>query len=413
MEGKKINLRVSAWFGERDIDLAFPSDWEVTERRMAGHDKPALTDERMRAALQNPIGTPRLSELARDQKRVVILFDEMSKPTPIGRIFPFVLEELRSGGIKDEQIRFLSAPGTHRYMTYQELAAKLGTDILEKYPVYQHNVYENTVFVGNTSNGTPVHVNREFVSCDLRVGIGSIMPHHSAGFGAGAKIILPGIAGMETVAHHHTHMRTGVHTGTAKVARVDGNAFRLDIEEAGRLAGLQFKVDTVLNNRREVVGLFAGDFLAEHRAGVKLAREVYATELLKDMDVLLINCYPTECQFPKSTEIVPNSLREGGDVVIVNYAYAGQIVHQYNGRFGTDYGGRGWKVASNVGHLSKSSRIIVMAPFLSRVDRMALGPDEKVVWYKSWEEVLADLVSRHGPGTRAGVYPYPSMQIPA
>ena len=156
--------------------------------------------------------------------------------------------------------------------------------------------------------------------------------------------------------HHHTHMRTGAHAGTAKIARVEGNAFRLDMEEAARLAGLQFKVDSVLNNRREVVGLFAGDFVAEHRAGVKFAREVYATELLKDMDVLVINCYPDECQFPKSTWIVPSSVREGSDVVIINHAHAGQVVHQYNSRFGTDYGGSGWKVASNAGHLSKSSR---------------------------------------------------------
>jgi hypothetical protein len=298
-------------------------------------------------------------------------------------------------------------------MTYQELAAKLGADILEKYPVYQHNTYENTVFVGNTSNDTPVYINREFLSCDLRLGIGSIIPHHSAGFGAGAKIILPGIAGMETVVHHHTHMRTGVHAGSAKIARVEGNAFRLDMEEAARLAGLHFKVDTILNNRREVVGLFAGDFVAEHRAGVKLAREVYTTELLKNMDVLVINCYPDECQFPKSTWIVPSSVREGSDVVVINHAHAGQVVHQYNSRFGTDYGGRGWKVASTAGHMNKSSRVIVMAPSLSKVERMELGPDEKVVWYRTWEEVLADLMSRHGSGTRAGIYPYPSIQIPA
>ena len=413
METQKVRLRVAAWFGEREIDLAFPSDWEVTERRMAGHDRPALTDDQMRAALRNPIGTPRLSELAMGKQRVVILFDDLPKPTPTGRIVPFVLEELRSGGIRDEQIRFLSAPGTHRYMTYQELAAKLGPDILEKYPVYQHNAYENTVFIGKTRNGTPVHINREFLSCDLRLGIGSIIPHHSAGFGAGAKIILPGIAGMETVAHHHKQMRMGVHAGTAKIAQVEGNAFRLDMEEAARLAGLQFKVDSVLNNRREVVGLFAGDFVAEHRAGVKLAREVYSTELLKNMDVLVINCYPDECQFPKSTWIVPSSIREGSDVVVINHAHAGQVVHQYNSRFGTDYGGQGWKAASTAGHMNKSSRVIIMAPSLSRLDRMELGPDEKVLWYKSWEEVLADLVSRHGPGTQAGIYPYPSLQIPA
>ena len=410
METKKVSLRVEGWFGERDIELAFPSNWEVTERRMAGHDKPALTDEQMRAALQNPIGTSRLSELARGKEKVIILFDDIPKPTPANRIVPFVLEELHAGGIKDEQIRFLLAPGTHRYLTYEELAAKLGADIVEKYPVYQHNIYEHTEFVGNTSNETPVYVNREFVACDLKLGIGSIIPHQSAGFGAGGKMIMPRIAGIQTITYHHINMRKGAFAETAKLGRVDDNAFRLDIEEAARLAGLQFKVDCVLNNRREVVGLFAGDFVAEHRAGVKLAREVYATTMLKDMDILVNNGYPDECQVRRSTWPVPISLREGGDVVIVNHSHSGQVVHQWSGRFGTDFGGGGWKPGVMGMHLNKPARVIVMAPFLTKLDRMGLG--EKVVWYKSWGEVLADLVSRHGPGTKVGVYPYPPIQLP-
>ncbi len=111
MEAKKVSLRVAGWFGEREIELAFPSNWEVTERRMAGHDKPALTDDQMRAALQNPIGTSRLSELAKGKKQAVILFDDTPKPTPASRMVPFVLEELHAGGIKDEQIRFLLRAG--------------------------------------------------------------------------------------------------------------------------------------------------------------------------------------------------------------------------------------------------------------------------------------------------------------
>ncbi len=411
METQKVSLRVAAWFGERDIELAFPSNWEVIENRMAGHDKPALSDDQMRAALHNPIGTSRLSELARGKEKVVILFDDIPKPTPASRIVPFVLEELHEGGIRDEQIRFLCAPGTHRYLTYEELAAKLGADILEEYPVYQHNIYENTVFIGNTSNGTPVYVNREFASCDLRLGIGSIIPHQAAGFGAGGKIILPGIAGMQTVAHHHTHMRKGGLADKVKKGQVDDNPFRLDIEEAARMAGLDFKVDSVLNNRREIIGLFAGDFVAEHRSGVKLAREVYATKTLKDMDILLINAYPDECQVGRCTWTVPISLRQGGDVVIVNHAHSGQVVHQWSGRFGTDFGGGGWEPGVRAAHLARADRVIIMAPFLTKVDRMATGAPEKSAWYKSWGEVLADLMPQHGPGTKVGVYPYPPIQI--
>jgi nickel-dependent lactate racemase len=367
----------------------------------------------MRAAFQTPIGSPRLRELAQGKKEVVILFDDMPKPTPTSRIVPFVLEELHAGGIRDDQIRFLCAPGTHRQLMHGEFVAKLGADIVTNYPVYNHNCHENTVHVGTTSHGTPVTVNREFAYCDLRLGIGSIIPHASAGFGAGGKIILPGIAGMQTVAYHHVNMKKGPQGHTSALGRVDDNQFRLDIEEAARLAGLHFKVDSVLNNRREVVGLFAGDFVAEHRVGVQLAREVYATTMLKDADILVSNGYPDECQFMRSTFLVPHSLKEGGDVIIVNHSYGGQGVHMWAGRWGTEFGGGGWSAGNRARHLAKASRVYIMAPTLSKVDRMEFGAAEKVVWCQNWGEVLADLVSRHGAGTRVAVYPYSPLQLPA
>jgi lactate racemase len=412
MTAQNVSLRVGAWFDERQIDLAFPTHWEVVECRMGGHDKPALTDTEMRAAVQNPIGSPRLRDLAQGKKEVVILFDDMPKPTPTSRIVPFVLDELHTGGIRDDQIRFLCAPGTHRQLMYGEFVAKLGEEIVRNYPVYNHNCHENTVYVGTTSRGTPVHINREFAYCDLRVGIGSIIPHGSAGFGAGGKIILPGVAGMQTVTHHHVNMKRGPQGHTVGLGRVDDNVFRLDIEEAARLAGLHFKVDAVLNNRREVVGLFAGDFVAEHRAGVQLARDVYATKILNDADILVSNGYPDECQFMRSTFLVPHSLKEGGEVVIVNHAYGGQAVHMWAGRWGTQFGGDGWSAGNRAKHLAKASRVYILAPALSRLDRMEFGAAEKVVWCQSWGEILADLVTRHGADTRVAVYPYAPLQLP-
>ena len=109
---------------------------------------------------------------------------------------------------------------------------------------------------------------------------------------------------------------------------------------------------------------------------------------------------------------MPVSLREGGDVVIVNYAHSGQVVHQYSGRWGSDYGGQGWKPNWRGDQLTKAGKVFIMAPYLTKLDRMEFGPEDKVIWYKSWGEVLAELVSRHGTGTKVGVYPYPSLQIP-
>jgi len=408
METRSISLRVNAWFDEREVEASFPADWEVIECRMAGHDKPALSDEQMREAMHHPIGSPRLSELARGKHEVVIIFDDLPKPTPASRIVPFVLAELHEGGIQDEQIRFLCAPGTHRPLIYPELVAKLGEDIVQKYPVYNHNIFENVTYMGETSLGIPVYVNREFAACDLRIGIGSLFPHPSAGFGGGGKLVMPGISGIETIEAHHRMLDNHPSKGLGKI---EGNVFRLQIEEAARLAGLHFKVDSVLNNRREVVGLFAGDFVAAHREGVKLAREVYYTEPVRDADVLVINGYPDEQQFTRSTWCIPLSLREGGDAVIITFSHEGQNLHYLRGRFGKEHGGRLWRPGGRAKNLAKASRVFVWAPFLSRVDRDELGAPEKVIWCKTWDEILGSLRVAHGAGTKVGVYPYAATQM--
>jgi lactate racemase len=403
---KKVKMHINAFRGDDEIELGFPESWDVTECRMAGHDKPALSDEEMRFALRNPIGAPRLSMMAKGAQKVCILFDDITKPTPASTIMPFVLEELHTGGIADEQIRFLSAPGTHRSPTHRDFVAKLGKEIVEKYPVYNHNIWENLVDVGRTSRGTPVQVNREFASCDLRVAVGGILPHGNAGFGGGGKIVLPGVCGIDTVDYHHKHMLQNNEQG-----RVEDNVFRLDIEDAARLAGLHFKVDAVLNNRREVVGLFAGDVVAEHRAGSKLAAQVYRTETVKDVDVVVANSYPDEVQLIRIMWCLGASLRAGGDMVVFSHAPDGQCFVQLRDRRGTDFGGRHYKPGLMAKKQEKAARIIVVAPDLSRADKDEIGPAEKVIHCRTWDEALEKLRSKNGPGTKVGVYPYGAVQM--
>jgi hypothetical protein len=232
-----------------------------------------------------------------------------------------------------------------------------------------------------------------------------VFPHGSAGFGGGGKIILPGIAGYETVAYHHKNRK-------GQMFQIEGNVHRMDIEEAARMADLHFKVDAVLNNRREVIGLFAGDFVQEHRAAVALARQMYRTETVKDVDVLVLNSYPDEGQIGRATWPIPLSLKEGGDVVVLCHSWEGQNLHQLNSRFGTDYGGRGYapQAPRTLRNSARARKIVVLAPHMSRYDRDGLG--EKAVWYRSWAEVLADLAGRYGSGTTVGVYPYAPLQIP-
>ena len=403
---KKVKMRINAFRTDEEIELGFPENWDVTECHMAGHDKPALTDDEIRSAMQNPIGTPRLSKMAKGAKKVCILFDDIAKPTPVSRIVPFVLEELHAGGVDDEQIRFICAPGTHRPLLYTEIVSKLGREIAERYPVYNHSIWENLVDKGKTSRGTPVHVNREFASCDLRVAVGSIIPHTRAGFGAGGKIIMPGVCGIETIHYHHKNMNEN-----SELGRVKDNVFRQEIEEVARLAGLHFKSDVVLNSRREVVGLFAGDFVVAHRAGTKMAVQVYRTDTVKDVDVVVSNSYPDEVQLIRSMWGIGASLRQGGDVVIWSHAPEGQMLHQLGGRFGTDYGGRGYNPGRLPKAQEKAARIFVVAPYLSRSDRQEIGLSEKIIHCRDWAEALVKLVARNGSGTKVGVYPCAPLQM--
>ena len=150
----KVRMHVNAFFGDNEIELCFPENWAVTECRIAGHDKPPLTDDEMRKALQKPYGSPLLSELAKDAKEVCILFDDLPKPTPTKDIVPFVLEQLHAGGVTDEHIRFLCAPGTHHPLTDPEFVAKLGKDVVEgEYTLVTSPIDTVTNAVSGVGNG--------------------------------------------------------------------------------------------------------------------------------------------------------------------------------------------------------------------------------------------------------------------
>ncbi len=157
----------------------------------------------MEKAFLNPIGTKPISELAKGKKEVVILFDDLARPTPVVEIVPFVLRELEKAGISDRQVRFIAALGAHGAHTANDFRKKLGEEVLDRFPVYNHHPFDFCTYLGKTSRGTPVSINKEVMACDLKIGIGSIVPHAFSGFGGGGKILLPGVAHIDSIAYNH------------------------------------------------------------------------------------------------------------------------------------------------------------------------------------------------------------------
>ena len=419
MDTTTIRIPTHAWYGDCDMELQFPATWQVEECRMAGHDTPALDDDQLRAQLDSPLGTPRLRELARGRKQAVILFDDLTRPAPTWRILPLVLEELHAAGLTEDQIRFVGAFANHAVMSQEDFVKKLGAEVVRRYRIYNHNPFDHLVEVGTTSRGTRVEINREVMESDLRIGIGGLIPHRSAGFGGGAKLVVPGVAGIATVDHNHRVLggraapvkgedpARGVHL----LGNVDDSVIRQDLEEAVAMVGLDFKVDLLINQRREVVQVFAGQFLEQHRAGVAKAQKLYATPLASDCDVVVTNTYPIENQAAKGIWPPDLSLKEGGVAVVISESVEGQAPHYLGGRFGTNYGGRIWSPVQQ-SPIRKAGLLLVCSRYPSRTDLDVYGPGDHVVACANWSEVLIQLTARYPQGAKAAVYPYAAIQLP-
>jgi nickel-dependent lactate racemase len=409
---QNICIPIKAWYGDEEASLHFPESWDVQNCQMMGHDTPALDDDQLREALNNPYGTATLRDMAQGKEHVVILFDDLTRPAPTHRILPMVLESLAEAGIKDDQIRFVGAFANHAAMSQEDFVKKLGKDVVRRFRIYNHNPYEHLVDLGETTRGTPILINREVMSCDLKIGIGGLIPHPGAGFGGGGKMVFPGVAGLEAVAVNHGRPRPAHMTDspTGMLGKVEGNLLREDIEEAVRKVGLNMKIDLLINNRREVVGVFAGDFVTEHRAGVKRALQLYATPTPKECDIVVTNAYPIENQTGKSLWPTKLCLKEGGTAVIITQTIEGQALHYLTGRFGTDYGGKLWTATR--GAIPNAGRIIVCSEYLSRTDLDKLGTDDRVVACETWEETLNHLKLTHANQAKVAVFPYAAIQCP-
>lgn len=228
---------------------------------MAGYNSPALKPAEIKHAITNPIGMLPIRELAQGKKEVVILFDDMSRVTRVAQIVPHLLKELASAGIPDNRIRFIAALGCHGAMDRFDFVKKLGKETLSRFAVYNHNPFGNCIDIGTTSYGTRVFINAEVMKCDLKIGIGSIVPHIMAGFGGGAKILMPGVASAETIEALH-------HLPTTGMGIFANNPLRLNMEEAAAMAGLDMKIDCIVNMWGETVALFAGSPRHAYAAGI-------------------------------------------------------------------------------------------------------------------------------------------------
>ena len=406
---QKVSIPSRLWYENREWELIFPDRWQVDNLNSPGFDKPGLSAAQVRERIERPVAGPALGDLAAGKKQAVIVFDDMTRPTPVKEIAPAILEILRSAGMRKDQIRFIWALGTHAAYDMINARKKLGGEIVENYAVYNHDPFQNTVRVDRTPRGVELWFNREFMACDLKIGIGCITPHVHVGYGGGAKIALPGVAGIETINQFHNQLyRDRARTG---LGNFEKNIMREECDAAGDLVGLNFKVDCLLNRHGQITGLYAGSFRATHAAGAEEGKEHYGIPHAAGYDLVVANSYAKANESAIAALLGLMLIRpKEGTLVLVSDAPEGQVPHYVMRAWGNDYGGRHYQPRARgfVSHLMK--KLIVMAPYPDRTGLDLICHPDDAVTVKTWPEVLAILENDFPAQARVAVVPDGTMQ---
>jgi nickel-dependent lactate racemase len=332
----------------------------------------------------------------------------MARVTRTSDMLPALLEELAAAGIPDKSIRFIAACGCHSAMNRADFAKKLGEDVMLRFPVYNHSPFKNCEYVGTTSRGTKVSVNAEVMKCDLKIGIGSVVPHIMAGFGGGGKLVLPGVASYGSVVALHASAGSGVGSTVTGMGNIEDNPRRRDIEEAAELAGLDMKIDAIVNTWGETVAVYAGEPRQTFSAALEEARKHYLSPVSRNNDIVIANSYAKANEAISGLLVAFPALKpEGGDVVLLANAPEGQITHYLMGPFGNEIGGLYQLRMEPPPNVKK---LIVYSEYPERSCLNYMEDSDRVVMASKWSDVLGLLKERHGDSAKVAVYPNADIQ---
>jgi nickel-dependent lactate racemase len=315
MDREYTNVRLP--YGHELIDVSIPTRNLKTvvnpKEVMPKADLATL----LREALRDPIGAPPFSQSLKGGESLLVLVDDLTRPTPNDKILPILLDELDVER-KTIETTILIALGTHRKMTHEEISARFGPEIVTKYPVLNHEWDGESALIdlGTTPNGTPIKVNRLICESDVCIGIGNIVPHNLAGWSGGGKIVQPGICGKDTTYRTHLLAARSPTTNVGKMV----NPVRSEIENVAKQTGLTGIINTVLDRHGNVIHIVAGASQPAHRRGVELARAIWEVPVPHLADIVLVSSHPADIDFwqaNKGLYAAERIVKRGGDIILV------------------------------------------------------------------------------------------------
>ncbi len=310
-------MKITIPYGKDKIDLDIPEDniLDIVQ----GGDSFSGSDEKevISRAIAHPVGSVTLSEIARGKGSACILASDITRPCPSYKFLPQLVEELNSGGVPLSNIKVVLGLGIHRPHTDSEKKKLVGSYIFENTQVIDSDP-KKAKLIGKTSNGTPVEVFEEVINCDLLIATGNIEYHYFAGYSGGAKAVMPGVCTRNSIQANHSMMLDE----RASSGRAEDNPVRDDIEEAGRMAGIDFIFNVILDDNKNIIEAVAGKNNEAWIQGVKKYDAIYSREVESPADIVIASPggYPKDInlyQSQKALENIKDIARPGGTIILM------------------------------------------------------------------------------------------------
>jgi nickel-dependent lactate racemase len=315
------SLKVTLDYGRTGLEVELPAERVVGP--LAIRDVPPLDDPAgaVAAALEGPIGSAPLRELARGRQDTCILVCDITRPVPNRAILGPLLRVLHESGIPGDRVLILIATGLHRPSTPAEKVEMLGEEIAAAYRVEDHqgtNLDEHTL-LGTTPCGIPAWIDTRYVRADLKLATGLIEPHLMAGYSGGRKLICPGIASIETVKRWHSPQL--LEHPKADCGILDGNPVHEENTRIARMAGCDFIVNVTIDSQRRVTSVVAGDMEQAFLAGVRFVEGIVRVPVARPVEIVVTSCagYPLDTTFYQSVKGLSGCLpivKHGGTIIM-------------------------------------------------------------------------------------------------
>ena len=296
---------------------------EVPEENLLGillpnkAEHPYTGAEAVKKALEAPVGTPRLRDIVHPKEKIAVITSDITRPMPTAKVMPFILAELREAGCDMADVTLVFALGSHRAHTEEERRRLAGEEAYSAVRCVDSDP-SDCVHLGYTKAGTPVDVTRVVAEADRRICLGNVEYHYFVGYSGGAKAIMPGVSTRAAIQANHKRMTDE----NACAGRLQGNPIRADIEEAAAICGVDFILNVVLDEHKEIVFASAGDVTAAHRVCCGFLDRLYKIPLREKADIVLVsqggapkdlNLYQTQ----KALDNAKHAVKDGGTIILI------------------------------------------------------------------------------------------------